>query len=280
LYSLACTFQQNDLKRKLDRLTSEAAKTRKKFEETLKRIKDEKREANIRQSQETLNESTKAGKRKKKTTAASKTKRANKKKTAAKKKTAPETSEEEDTSLSLSSEDETTKKTTSKKMASDKTASKKASPKKKTASKPAEVIDTTSLPSEDDHEDPEGAPTIKKHSYDKKVRLYTVCVSWKKSKKVEWQFLHDMWVDYPEEVKTYRDQHRLTASAWRVPNIDGAKFVVRILSMNGPMPQSATFCILFDNGYVEKEVGLANVKSDAPELLKAFLHEREKETSS
>ena len=85
-----------------------------------------------------------------------------------------------------------------------------------------------------------------------------------------------MWVDYPEEVKTYRDKHRLTASAWQVPKIDGASFVVRILSMNGPTPLPATFCILFDNGYVEKEAGLANVKSDAPELLKAFLREREK----
>jgi hypothetical protein len=196
--------------------------------------------------------------------------------------------------LSLSSEDKSTEKTTSKKTAADKTASKKtaskktapnktaskkATQKKKTASKPAGVIDTTSLPSEDDLEDPEGV-TIKKHSYDKEKGLYTVWVAWKTSKIVEWQFLHDMWVDYPEEVKTYRDGHRLTASAWQVPNIDSASFVVRILSMNGPTPQLATFCILFDNGYVEKEACLANVKSNAPELLRAFLCEREKETSS
>ena len=50
--------------------------------------------------------------------------------------------------------------------------------------------------------------------------------------------------------------------------------------MNGPTPLSATFCILFDNGYVEKEACLANIKSDAPELLKAFLYEHEKESSS
>jgi ABC-type bacteriocin/lantibiotic exporter with double-glycine peptidase domain len=66
LYSLACTFIQNDLKRKLEQLTSEAAKTRRKFEDTLRRVKEEKREAELRQSQEALNKSTKAGKKKKK----------------------------------------------------------------------------------------------------------------------------------------------------------------------------------------------------------------------
>jgi hypothetical protein len=288
----------------------------------LKRVNDEKKEADIRQSREILNKSTKTKRaNKKKAPAKKKTapktseeedmssslssedettknttskntesdktaskkatpkEKTNKKKAPAKKKTAPKTSEEEDMSSSLSSKDKTTEKTTSKKTASEKTASKKTTPKKKTASKPAGVIDTTSLPSEDDHEDLEGV-TIRKHSYDKKEGLYTVWVSWKKSKKVEWQFLHDMWVDYPEEVKKYRDRHRLTASAWQVPNIDDAAFVVRILSMNGPTPLSATFCILFDNGYVEKKACLANVKSDAPELLTAFLNEREKETSS
>jgi hypothetical protein len=254
-------FQQNDLKRKLEQLTSEASKTRKKFRETLKRVNKERREDDIRRSQETLNKSTKK-------------KRAKKKKAAAKKKTAPKPIEEEDMSVSLSSGDETTQKTTSKKTASDKTKSKKATPKKKTALKPVAVIHTTSLPSEDDHDDLEGA-TIKKHSYDNEKELYTVWVSWKKSKKAEWQFLHDMWVDYPEEVKTYRDRHRLTASAWQVPNMEDASFVVRILTMNGPTPSSATFCILFDNGYLEKEAGYSDVKSDAPDLLRAFLYERD-----
>jgi hypothetical protein len=280
----------------------------------LKRVNEEKREADIRRSRETLNKSTKTKRATKKKAAAKKkaapkpseeedtclslssedestkkttskkTKRAKKKKAATKKKTMPIPSEDEDTSLSLSSEGKTTKKTTSKetakkttskKTASNKTVSKKVTTKKKTASEPA-----TSLPSEDDqedqseddHEDPEGA-TIKKHSYDQEKELYTVLVSWKKTKKVEWQFLHDMWVDYPEEVKIYRDRHRLKASAWQVPNIDDAAFVVRILSMNGPTPLLATFSILFDNGYVEKETDYANVCSDAPDLLTAFLHE-------
>ena len=281
LYSLACTFEQNDLKRKLEQLTSEASKTRKTFEETLTRVKEDKREADIRQSRETLNKSAKK-------------KRPNKKKAANKKrKTAPKTSEEED--RSLSSEDETTEKRTSKKSASKKattkkktaskqagvidtsslpSATKKATTKKKTASKPAGVIYTTSLSSEDDQEEPEGV-TIKKHSYDKQKQLYTVWVSWTTSKKSDWQFLHDMWVDYPEEVTYYRDLKRLKASAWQVPNIDGAAFVVRILSMNGPTPLSATFSILFDNGYVEKEASYADIYSDAPDLLAAFLHERE-----
>ena len=76
MYSLACTYQQNDLKRKLEQLTSEALKTRKKFQDTLERVNKEKREADIRQSRETLNKSTK-------------TKRANKKKAPAKKKLRP-----------------------------------------------------------------------------------------------------------------------------------------------------------------------------------------------
>ena len=184
--SLACTFQQNDLKRKLEQLTSEASKTRKNFEDTLKRNEEERREAEIRRSQETLNKSTKAGKKEKKSTA-SKTKGANKKKTASKKKTVPKTLYEEYASLSLSSSEDETKKTTSKKTATDKTASKKSTPRRKTASKPAGVIDMTSLPSEDDQDDPEGA-TIKKHLYDKETELYTVRVSWEKTKKVEWQF--------------------------------------------------------------------------------------------
>jgi hypothetical protein len=297
LFSHACTCQQTDLKRKLEQLKSEAAKTRKKFADTLRRVNEEKRDADIRRSQDTLNKS-------------NKTKRSNKKKGATKKKTAPKTTDKEDTSLSLSSEDDTTKKPTSKKTknkaaqkkktapspktteeedtslssssedeatkkpTSKKTASIKTAPKKRTASKPAGVKNTTSWPPEDNHEDREGA-TIKKHSYDNEKELYTVWVSWKKSKKAEWQFLHDMWVDYPEEVKTYRDRHRLTASAWQVPNMEDASFVVRILTMNGPTPSSATFCILFDNGYLEKEAGYSDVKSDAPDLLRAFLYERD-----
>jgi hypothetical protein len=263
----------------------------------LRRVNEEKRDADIRRSQDTLNKS-------------NKTKRSNKKKGATKKKTAPITTDKEDTSSSLSSEDDTTKKPTSKKTknkaaqkkktapppktteeedtslssssedeatkkpTSKKTASIKTAPKKRTASKPAGVKNTTSWPPEDNHEDREGA-TIKKHSYDNEKELYTVWVSWKKSKKAEWQFLHDMWVDYPEEVKTYRDRHRLTASAWQVPNMEDASFVVRILTMNGPTPSSATFCILFDNGYVEKEAGYSDVRSDAPDLLRAFLYERD-----
>ena len=297
MFSHACTCQQTDLKRKLEQLKSEAAKTRKKFADTLRRVNEEKRDADIRRSQDTLNKS-------------NKTKRSNKKKGATKKKTAPKTTDKEDTSLSLSSEDDTTKKPTSKKTknkaaqkkktapppktteeedtslssssedeatkkpTSKKTASIKTAPKKRTASKPAGVKNTTSWPPEDNHEDREGA-TIKKHSYDNEKELYTVWVSWKKSKKAEWQFLHDMWVDYPEEVKTYRDRHRLTASAWQVPNMEDASFVVRILTMNGPTPSSATFCILFDNGYVEKEAGYSDVRSDAPDLLRAFLYERD-----
>ena len=297
MFSHACTCQQTDLKRKLEQLKSEAAKTRKKFADTLRRVNEEKRDADIRRSQDTLNKS-------------NKTKRSNKKKGATKKKTAPITTDKEDTSSSLSSEDDTTKKPTSKKTknkaaqkkktapppktteeedtslssssedeatkkpTSKKTASIKTAPKKRTASKPAGVKNTTSWPPEDNHEDREGA-TIKKHSYDNEKELYTVWVSWKKSKKAEWQFLHDMWVDYPEEVKTYRDRHRLTASAWQVPNMEDASFVVRILTMNGPTPSSATFCILFDNGYVEKEAGYSDVRSDAPDLLRAFLYERD-----
>jgi len=174
----------------------------------------------------------------------------------------------------LSSEDEAMKITAAKKKTSNKTASRKSVTKKKTALKPDGVTDTLSLPSEDDHEDREGV-TIKKHSYDKEKELYTVLVSWKTSKIVEWQFLHDMWVDYPEEVKIYRNRHRLKASAWKVPNIEDAAFVVRMLSMNGPTPLLATFSILFDNGYVEKEADYANICCDAPDLLTEFLQEKE-----
>ena len=162
----------------------------------MRRNAEERREADIRRSRETLNKSTKPGE--KKGTTATKTKGANKKKTV------PKSAEEEDTSLSGSSEEETTKKTTQKKATPKKATPKKATPKKKTASKPAGEIETTTLPLEDDQEAQEGV-TIKKHSYDKKTGLYTVWVAWKKSKKAEWQFLHDMWVDYPEEVKTYWD---------------------------------------------------------------------------
>ena len=288
---------QNDLKRKLRQVTKEAAKTRKKFAETLKSIREETRESDIRQSQETLNKSTKAEK-KRKTTASKKT-RTNKKKTATKKKP----TEEDDSSTSLSSVDEPSKKTTPKKktpskptgvrdttsISSEDEATKKAAPKKKTPSKktpskktPSKktgLMDKTSLSSDDDLEDLEGA-TIKKHSYDSDMELYTVQVSWKKSKEVGWQFLHDMWVDYPEEVKKYRDRNRLTASAWQVPKIDGVSFVVRILSMNGTIPLLSTFSILFDNGYVEKEAKLSNVKTDAPELLEKFLREQVQKTSS
>ena len=129
-------------------------------------------------------------------------------------------------------EDETAKKT----------ASKKVGHKRKAGPKTAEV---------DDRDD----ATIKKHAYSKEEELTKVWVTWKPSNKSEWMYLHDMWVDYPEELKKYRKEQQLKGKAWRVPNLKDVSFVVRILSMNGT-GKMASFCLLFDNGYVEEEVDL------------------------
>ena len=112
--------------------------------------------------------------------------------------------------------------------------------------------------------------TISKHLYDDDKELWTVCVTWNGSKESEWMYLHDMWVDYPEEVKRYKKQKKIRETEWKVPNLEDTAFVARILSMDGTVP-TATFDLIFNNGYVAWEVTMAEAMADAPKLLEEFL---------
>lgn len=124
----------------------------------------------------------------------------------------------------------------------------------------------------------DGEATISKHSYDKEEELYTVWVTWNGTKKCEWMYLHDMWVDYPEEVKRYQKQKKIKKTEWGVPNLEDASFVARILSMDGTVP-TATFDLIFNNGYVARKVSMDEAMADAPDLLQEFLTKQKIENS-
>jgi hypothetical protein len=147
--------------------------------------------------------------------------------------------------------------------------------KKKKASKKKELEPT----SEDEVEidDLESCKIIK-HKTDKRQGEIKVEVKWDDSGKTNWQYLYDMWADYPGEVKDYKkkNQTKCKGKLWKVPNMGDVEYFVRILGMLGGSEnvKKAEFIVLANNGYKfdgEDCVKYDELQADDPKLLQAFL---------
>jgi hypothetical protein len=148
-------------------------------------------------------------------------------------------------------------------------------PKKKKASKKKELEPT----SEDEVEvdDLESCKIIK-HKTDKHQGEIKVEVKWDDSGKTNWQYLYDMWADYPGEVKDYKkkNQTKCKGKLWKVPNMGDVEYFVRILGMLGGSEnvKKDKFIVLANNGYKfdgEDCVKYDELQADDPKLLQAFL---------
>ena len=109
---------------------------------------------------------------------------------------------------------------------------------------------------------------IIKHYRDK-----TVLVRWENKSKTRLN-LYDMWVDYPDEVRSYRARvFKKPPKAWRDPDLEGIEEVVRILAIDGGKPEikNATFTTVWDNGYKMENHRFEHLVLDAQELLAKFL---------
>jgi hypothetical protein len=127
---------------------------------------------------------------------------------------------------------------------------------------------------------------IIKHTSDKQGDV-RVKVQWGDSGKQDWQFLYDMWADYPTEVMEYKKKNQKTTRGkfWNVPTIDNVTYFVRILCMIGGEEkiEDATFIVLANNGYKfdgEDCVTYDELQNDDPDLLKAFLDSPEADDAS
>ena len=105
-----------------------------------------------------------------------------------------------------------------------------------------------------------------------------VKVKWGDSGQQDWQFLYDMWADYPTEVMEYKKKNQKTTRGkpWRVPTIATVEYFVRILCMIGGEEnvEEATFIVLANNGYKfdgKDCVKYDELQKDDPDLLQAFL---------
>ena len=115
------------------------------------------------------------------------------------------------------------------------------------------------------------------HKTDKQ-RLVKVLVKWKDKFKGEWQYLYDMWADYPTEVIKYQNnnKNKCRGKIWKIPKIEGVKYFVRILGMVGGDDKvtEAQFIVLANNGYKfdgKESVKYNELKRDDPELLTDYL---------
>jgi hypothetical protein len=115
------------------------------------------------------------------------------------------------------------------------------------------------------------------HKTDKQGEV-RVQVKWDDSGQKDWQYLYDMWADYPDEVMDYRKKHQKTCKSkvWKDPNIDDVEYFVRILGMLGGEGNvtKAKFIVLANNGYRfdgEDCVTFDEINTDDAELLEAFL---------
>ena len=147
--------------------------------------------------------------------------------------------------------------------------------KKKKASKKKELEPTSD--DEVEVDDLESCKIIK-HKTDKRQGEIKVEVKWDDSGKTNWQYLYDMWADYPGEVKDYKkkNQTKCKGKLCKVPNMGDVEYFVRILGMLGGSEnvKKAEFIVLANNGYKfdgEDCVKYDELQADDPELLQAFL---------
>jgi len=156
-----------------------------------------------------------------------------------------------------------------------------ASKKNKTSKKKQTVemkIDDTEQTDEVEVDDLETCEMIR-HKTDKQGNV-KVQVKWKDSRRVDWQYLYDMWADYPAEVIKYqkKNKNKCRANIWKVPKIGAVQYFVRILGMIGGEKEvtEAEFIVLANNGYKFDGqeypcVKYHELQRDDPDLLQAYL---------
>jgi hypothetical protein len=100
-----------------------------------------------------------------------------------------------------------------------------------------------------------------------------VQVKWKDSRKADWQYLYDMWADYPAKVIEYQKKNKCRGKLWKVPKIEDVQYFVRILGMIGEAKNDTEteFIVLANNGYKFDGVKYHELETDDPDLLRAFL---------
>ena len=113
---------------------------------------------------------------------------------------------------------------------------------------------------------------ILRHKTDKQGEVRAE-VKWESGK--DWQFLYDMWEDYPREVTKYKKSNlsKCRGKLWKIPTIAGVEYFVRILGMEGEA-ENAVFIALANNGYKfdgDDCVKYDELEKDDPDLLEAFL---------
>ena len=144
------------------------------------------------------------------------------------------------------------------------TSKKNTTSKKKTLEKPDEDkgLDTCTIVSQKTN----------------KERCVKVLVKWKKWAHPDWQYLYDMWADYPQEVVKYqnKNKNKCRGKIWKTPKLDDVTYFVRILGMIGEVEdvKQAQFIVLANNGYKfdgEESVKYDELQRDDPELLTDYL---------
>ena len=151
---------------------------------------------------------------------------------------------------------------------------------------PKRVAQTDDAESQDGQDQSDEAEELEKcviinHKTNKQGEV-KVEVKWNDTSKVEWQFLYDMWADYPAEVIDYqsKNKNKCRGKIWKVPKIEDLTYFVRILGMldEAKEVKEAEFIVLANNGYKfdskESEgVKYHELERDDPELLQAYLGE-------
>ena len=116
---------------------------------------------------------------------------------------------------------------------------------------------------------------ILKHKINKQDEV-RVEVKWETGGGRDWQYLYNMWADYPDEVEEYKKERKCKGKHWKVPNFGNVRYFVRILGMVGgdEKPEDAKFIVLTNNGFKfdgKDCVTYDELQKDDPELLKGFL---------
>lgn len=124
----------------------------------------------------------------------------------------------------------------------------------------------------DDDEVPPPLTVVKHREKDGDIQLYCKYYS-DPDLQPSWNFLFDMWCDYPDDVRAYRNEHKLTRrKKWKDPKFSEVEEVKRILDHDGDLKKrTATFTIVWDNGWRSEDVSYDNLEADAEELLAEYL---------
>jgi hypothetical protein len=175
--------------------------------------------------------------------------------------------------------------TKKKKRKGDEVEDQERTPKKK-RSKKKKPVEVEEVETDEVETDVLETCVIFRHTSDKQGEV-KVKVEWGDSGTKDWQFLYDMWADYPTEVMEYKkkNQKATRGKFWNVPTIDNVTYFVRILCMIGGEEkiEDATFIVLANNGYKfdgEDCVKYDELQNDDPDLLKAFLDSPEADDAS